>query len=236
MREIILNEIRRLAARDGHPPGRAAFARETGIAIHQWSGVIWARWGDALAEAGFSPNQLMQRRDTDSVLQMVAEACRRFGRFPANTEFRLYRREHKDFPSRAGIPSHFRSTADLVSALARWCTQNPAYADVAAMLPATSIVADDETAKASRIPEGSVYLIKSGDHYKIGRSDELERRVKEIRIALPEMASLVHVIRTDDPSGIEAYWHRRFADRRANGEWFKLSVADVAAFRRRRYQ
>ena len=71
----------------------------------------------------------------------------------------------------------------MLSRLAKWVGQDEQYKDVAAMLPNVPTGQGDVSRPP---PEGLVYLIKSGAHYKIGRSDQLERRVKEIRIALPE--------------------------------------------------
>jgi len=60
-------------------------------------------------------------------------------------------------------------------------------------------------------------MLKSGRFYKVGRTNDLGRREYEIGLQLPEKATTVHTIRTDDPVGIEAYWHKRFAERRKNG-------------------
>lgn len=113
-------------------------------------------------------------------------------------------------------------------------SENEGFIDLAEMLAQGSPTGKSNTEDQPK--EGFDYLIRSGSHFKIGRSEELERRIKEIMIALPDAATHVHSIRTDDPGGIESYWHRRFADRRANGEWFKLSTSDIAAFKRRQFQ
>ena len=79
---------------------------------------------------------------------------------------------------------------------------------------------------------GYVYLLKSGRYYKIGKAVAPDRRRYEIGLQLPEKAEPVHSIETDDPSGVEAYWHRRFAEKRGEGEWFDLSAEDIKAFKR----
>jgi len=79
---------------------------------------------------------------------------------------------------------------------------------------------------------GFVYLVKGHPgEYKIGRTNLVDRRLSELGATASIQQSLVHEIKTDDPTGIEAYWHKRFQDKRMRGEWFKLSAADVKTFR-----
>lgn len=233
MREFIVSEIKRLAeANGGSPPGVITFTRVTGITQSKWRGVIWARWGDALAEAGYEPNSLQAALPEDDVLIPVATLARELGRLPTRAEIKLRSAQNPDLPSSGAVQRRYPTNQRLTEALLALSARD-GWADLATILPAP----DHRTATANRAnKDGSVYLLRSGAHYKIGRSDQLERRVKEIRVALPEAATLIHSIRTDDAPGIEAYWHRRFADRRANGEWFALTPEDVQAFCRRTFQ
>ena len=235
MRDHIISEIRKIAATNGgKPPGQQAFQSQTGIGATKWSGIYWTKWGDALVEAGFTPNHWTKRHITSELTQQFAEITLKLGHVPTVRELSLLRRHGPTVvPSPGVIREHFKGQDGVVEALRdlSFCDAN--YARLRDLLPAPKLAGRHPEALR---PDGWVYLIKSGHFYKIGRSDQIERRIKEIKLALPDKAVLIHSIRTDDPAGIEAYWHRRFADNRANGEWFRLDAADVAAFTRRKFQ
>jgi hypothetical protein len=80
-------------------------------------------------------------------------------------------------------------------------------------------------------PTGGVYLLKSGRFYKIGKASVFDRRIKQIKLQQPEPVEVVHKIYTHNADEEERQWHKRFASKRRNGEWFELSEADVAEFK-----
>ena len=230
-RDHIIDQIRRVAEKVGRAPGRRVFERETGIRESEWYGVHFRHWRDALREAGYESNEKQVKFSPEQILRKYAEAVRYFGRIPAQIDLRMYSRDQEDFPSDSTFSRHFGNKTSQIAALAEWVRENDEFSDLIPLFPEA-----EETDIPSLPKEGFVYLLKCGNYYKIGRSDELERRVKEISVSLPETVSLEHAIRTDDPPGIEAYWHRRFSERRARGEWFRLTVADRRAFKRRKFQ
>jgi hypothetical protein len=233
----ILEEIRRTAAEnDGVPLGRQAFRSETGIRNCDWCGKYWAVWSDALREAGFPPNEMNRAYDKSLLLEKYAALARELGQLPSADHLRLKRRSDPEFPSH-NVFTRFGSKSALVKKLLDYCRSREGYDDVIRMCEehvAPARNSADEESHARPATDGFVYLFKSGRFYKIGKSNAVGRREYEIGIKLPEDLKKIHEIRTDDPSGIEAYWHKRFEAKRVKGEWFKLSAADVAAFKRRR--
>lgn len=81
----ILDEIKRTAAVNGGVPlGVSGFSRETGIRRSDWLGKFWARWGDALREAGFEPNLWQTAYGEDVLVEKFISIARDLGRFPVN--------------------------------------------------------------------------------------------------------------------------------------------------------
>lgn len=225
----ILNEIHRTTGENGGVPlGRARFLAETGIRESDWRGKHWLRWSDAVREAGYSPQTKQQTLDNDFVLEKLAELVRDLGHYPVAAEIRMRAREDAGFPSH-NVFSRFGRKAEIASAVLTWCEPRPGWGDVSALCaPVAEVAPLSEDQVPEKEPEfGYVYLLRSGKYYKIGCSSSPGRREYELSIQLPERIKMVHTIKTDDPAGIENYWHRRFAAHRKNGEWFELRREDV---------
>jgi hypothetical protein len=235
--DYILAEIRRKAQENGgQPPGRMPFSKETGIKKSDWLGRFWTKWSDAVAEAGFSPNTFGRSYASEELFGPPIRFVLEIGKLPTGAELAMKARRTPNFPSHGTYQRYGRR--GLAEALLRYCEENDGPAEVITICEKVIIVSPDEGSGADVEPQGEVdygdlYLVKSGRYFKLGRSNHFGRRSYELEIQLPEEAKLIHKIRTDDPIGIEEYWHKRFKDKRKKEEWFDLTTEDVNAFKRR---
>ena len=248
-KQRILNEIRRTAeANGGVPLGMARFFQETGIKASDWHGRHWVKWGEALQEAGFKPNQMRTAYDDDVLIERFVGLIRELGHFPVRGELKLKARRDFTFPSYNAF-ARLGSKQQLAEKVQNYCGKRAGHEDVATLCSAVAVQSQRQQSEnsADGLPadsvistkEGYVYmgLLKLGREqgYKIGKTVLVERRKDQISLQLPEDLELVHAITTDDAYGIEAYWHRRFAAKCTKGEWFSLSRQDVEAFKRRKF-
>lgn len=231
-KEEILQEIRRTAGENGGIPlGNSRFQKETGIKPYDWQ-KYWARFGDAQKEAGFTPNTLQQSYNDEFVINCIIDIIRKLNKFPTYNELRFEKRNNPSIPQPRVFFESKIQKQNLALRIIAFCSNKSDYQDIVKVCKTTTeedLSLSKETSVNNNI--GEVYLFKSGRYYKIGRTNDTVRRGSEIRIQLPEEMTLIHSIKTDDPSGIENYWHRRFEAKRKNGEWFDLSTSDVKAFR-----
>ena len=234
-KQKVLEEIERTAKENGgNPLGVARFEKETGIKPYDWHR-YWARFGDALAEAGLTPNQLNVAHTDEFLIEKLIGLARKLGKFPTVNEFKLERSNDDNFPNQKAY-ERFGGKHKLARRVTEYCAGKADLADIVELCSGVNESAERpeqaEGNAAGGVRIGSVYLFKSGKYYKIGKTNDTVRRGNELRIQLPEQMDLIHAIETDDPSGVEGYWHRRFEAKRMNGEWFDLSPADIRAFRR----
>ena len=233
----ILQEVRRTAAANGGKPlGRLAFFTATGIRESDWRGRFWARWNAVLNEAGFGPNTLVEARSEAVLLGHFADLALELGRLPVYSELRLKKRTDPSFPNdktfrRLGNKTH------LLAKLHQHCASLPQYARLLPLIDAAleDGSGENDATLQSESVDGFVYMVKMGKHYKIGKTFSVPRRHRELALELPEKLKPIHVIRTDDPTGIEVYWHKRFQAKCTNSEWFALSPEDIRIFKKRKF-
>lgn len=236
-KQEIIDEIKRTAKlNSGKVLGEQRFGKETGIKKSEWFPHLWLRWSAAIQEAGYAPNQLNTAIGNDVAIEKLVDLIKELGRYPIHGELVNRKAQDPTFPNHS-VLRKIGNKKTLAAAVVNYCRVHGGLEDVIELC--SEHVGEDEPSFTDAQTErtngdGFVYLMKSGRYYKIGRTDAVGRRHKEIKTQMPEDVDVVHHISTDDPSGIEAYWHKRFADRRKNGEWFDLTRSDINAFKRRK--
>lgn len=238
-KDEILNRIRLEAAKNGEIPlGQKKFATVTGIPPHAWRMKYWARWNEAVAEAGFAPNSWATRVHGDEVLVLkLADLALELGHYPTEGERGMKHRSDAAFPWPKTFRERLGDKQQQVRLLMEFATSNPSHRAVFEMCTPleTATVEDGVPRSVNASVPHRVYLAYSHSLklFKIGETDDVNRRLREIRSDVPGPIDEVHVLETDDPAGIEQYWHRRFRERKRINEWFDLTPGDVEAFKSR---
>lgn len=236
-REEILNETRRLAKeKGGRAPSEKELDLNAGIKNYYWH-KYWTKITDLQKESGLPPNTFFKiPHQHDALCKKFVLLIRELGKWPTKAEIEVKHYKETNFPGSSIFYRNLGNIQDLANNIFEYAKKHN-YDDVIKIC--NSVIEqyknDDDRVKKGERKEihGWVYLIKHGryNQYRIGHTTNILRRWKENKIELPEEPSHVHTIETVDPEGVEKYWLNRFASKKMNGDWFKLSPTDVKEFR-----
>lgn len=242
-KEEILEAIRKATKGNGGTPlGISRFKNETGITDSEWQ-KHWARFNDLKREAGVkvTPFPLSGFSD-EHVFEQFILLTRELEKIPVTGELIVKHVHDQNFPSVAVFQRLFSRLGGIhkfVIELLQYA-ENKSYKDIIKLcksqLKKKKITKseDDTVETVETVDFAYVYLGKRGYHYKVGVAKDLPRRKIQLEILQPEDFEYLHVIKTDDPYKIEAYWKARFSPKLIKGtkEWFKLNSSDIKAFKR----
>lgn len=76
--------------------------------------------------------------------------------------------------------------------------------------------------------KGYIYFAKCGNYIKIGlTSNSVKSRINGLQVGSPEPVLLLHSIKSSDIRSLEGFYHKKFKNKRVQGEWFRLSEEDI---------
>lgn len=236
-REEILNETRRLGKeKGGKAPSEKELDLNAGVKNYYWH-KYWTKISDLQKEAGFSPNTFLKTPyKYDDLCKKFVSLIRELGKWPTKAEIEVKHNKKTDFPGSTIFYKNLGHIKDLAKNILEYAKKQNYYDVIEICEGVVEQHKNGDYQKATGIEEkthGWVYLIKHGrfNQYRIGQTTNILRRWKENKIELPEEPKHIHTIETVDPEGVEKYWLNRFATKKMNGDWFKLTQADVKEFR-----
>jgi hypothetical protein len=129
------------------------------------------------------------------ILEKYISFLRELGRVPLTAELRIKARSDTSFPSH-GLFAKLGGKQALIAGV-REHREAHNISDVITMLPAQAgaLPEPHATENEPKVPTGYVYLMKSGRHFKIGRTNSVGRRGRELGIKIPIPPSTLHVMK-----------------------------------------
>jgi len=237
-KQEIIKELQKYTKQnDGETPSEKKFLENTGIGIMDRR-KYWSNYGELVIEAGLTPNKFDKTKYSGEQLCVIfTEVIREIGKWPTRGILDVKHYNDSTFPESSTFYKKLGLTGDLAKNILKFIEDKEEYKDIFDICNSilekyenTDELDEESTEKTTH---GWVYLIKHGSRkeYRIGKTTDLLRRLGQNRIELPEKITPVHSIETADITGVETYWLNRFKAKEMNGDWFKLSKADVNEFK-----
>lgn len=236
-RDEVIREIQRYAKEIGRTPSTKEFEEMTEIGQYKLPKYGFENYGQLVEAAGLPPNPFDKTKynDKDKLCEMLIKIVREKRKWPSRSMLEIKHYENPDnFPAYVTFVNQLGLAGKMAQRVLDYTGDKGESDDILSICKS----ARDKFEKSEKIQEdegvtsGEVYLGKQHGNYKIGKAQDSDRRREDITLLGAEPFEVIHKIPTDDIDGVEKYWHSRFASKRLRGEWFKLSLSDVRAFKR----
>jgi hypothetical protein len=233
-KDLILSKIKELAEENGgKPPGLKNFTKITSIKSNQICGKYWARWNDAVIEAGFKPNHLPEGHSEDFLCSKLAEFIKESGRYPARGEISHRAFNDKSFP---GISCYINTLGCRFVAAKKvldYCSAREGLNDVAEIcnkIYQDGIAEDEEYANYF---EGIKYFIgleKTAKNQYLFTARQKPYMINQLKL---EGKTIVHQIAADSRSfayNLLMEKYKSFFDKMKNR--FTFSVKEISEIKK----
>ena len=72
-----------------------------------------------------------------------------------------------------------------------------------------------------------LYVIQSGDYFKVGITNDLEKRLNQIKTSSPFESRIAYSILVDNAERLEKDTHAKLEEYRTRGEWFEIDLETI---------